>query len=196
MRAINLHQRILRSSPSLRRNPGNDSIGVADITGLAVHTIGKIDSELLFPGRLIFDHLIDPGGTEFYARVLKLLTAAAVTDGEVLHMKMAGLVLIMEGSGMKDILGLVKGQLTVKLRRFLGIVFPGILLYLFHILKVFLGVSPRGQPLPSGKEPESGIQHTGNGAPIKPLMKIPRCPEITFHITCLDLLLIGPENLS
>ena len=98
-----LHLCIFWASTALWRDPCDDLIGVFHVTGLAVHTVGKIEFQIGLPRLLINLHLVNIGRTEPLTRIPVFLFAFVVADMEILNLKMGRLLLLMGCSGIVDI---------------------------------------------------------------------------------------------
>jgi hypothetical protein len=85
----------VRPAAAFGRDPGDDLVGVGDITGLAVDAVRGIEFEAR-PGsaRRLF-HLVHRRGAEVLARIAKLPHATIVADIEVCDLQVGGLVLLV-----------------------------------------------------------------------------------------------------
>src|ERR1700691_3251699 len=63
-----LHPVVVRAAAAFWRNPGDDLVGVGDVTGLAVDAVRRVQAEALAVGLSgIVHHFIDVGGAEILA---------------------------------------------------------------------------------------------------------------------------------
>ena len=83
-----LHPIVIGPAAALRRNPGDDLVGIGDIAGFAVDAVGRIEFEAFALASGQFLHLIDRRGTKVLARVSKLLRATDVADIKVGNLQM------------------------------------------------------------------------------------------------------------
>src|SRR5437588_4279663 len=66
------HSVVVRPPAAFGWNPGNDLVGVGDVTGLAVNAVRGVQADAFTVGRrFVVDHLVDIRGT-------KILAGAAV----------------------------------------------------------------------------------------------------------------------
>src|SRR3974377_1304498 len=113
-----LHALVIRPAPALGRNPGDDLVGVHNVTGLAVHAVGRVQVDLHAARRVAgFDHLINARRTEILAGVAVLLHAALIADRGIADDQVCGLVLLVLRSGIIDVGQFVESQLAVTLGR-------------------------------------------------------------------------------
>src|SRR5215467_11746906 len=70
MKLSYLHTVVIWPAATLRRNPGDDLVGVHDVAGLAVDTVGEVDRDLFCAGHIrSIDHLVNLGRTEMLAGI-------------------------------------------------------------------------------------------------------------------------------
>src|SRR3974390_3693782 len=111
-----LHARVSRPAPALGRDPGDELVGVHDVTGLGVYAVGRVQVDLYAAWRVTgFDHLINARRTEILAGVAVLLHAALIADRGIADDQVCGLVLFVLRSGIIDVGQFVESQLTVTL---------------------------------------------------------------------------------
>ena len=92
--------------------PVDDFVGVHDVAGLAVDTVGEIDLEA--PAAVsVFGHLINGGGTEELARIAVLLSALRMTNIGLQDVQMRRLIFIVGSAGIVDVGQLVKRELAI-----------------------------------------------------------------------------------
>src|SRR5579863_9745109 len=90
------HAVVIRSAATLRRNPGNDLIGVGDVAGLAVHAIRRIQADALAVWLLrVIDHFVHIRRTEILTRIAELFHTASIADVGVVNDQMRRLVFFM-----------------------------------------------------------------------------------------------------
>src|SRR5437867_2086594 len=74
-----LEKLVTRSPPTLRRDPVDDFVGIHDVAGFAVDTVGGVDLKPQLAGSGV-DHFVNRRGAEVLARVSVFLRAARVAD--------------------------------------------------------------------------------------------------------------------
>ena len=92
---LNLQIHIVRSTSAFGRNPGDDLVGVHDVTGLAVNAVGGVERQLLALPVAAVHHLVDIGRTKSLAGVAEFFGAAGMTDIEVADKEMGRLILFV-----------------------------------------------------------------------------------------------------
>src|SRR5947209_10475300 len=109
-----LHPIVIRPAAALGRHPGDDLVGVHDVAGLAVDTVGRIQVYLLAVGHVCgLHHLVHIGWAEMLAGISELLHATGIADIGVMNDQMRRLVFFMLRAGMIKISQLVEGELAV-----------------------------------------------------------------------------------
>src|SRR5688572_20813676 len=91
-RCTESQQIVGRPAAPFRGNPVDHLVGIHDVAGLAVDTVGGIDLKTS-PG-----HFIHSGRTEVLTRVPILVRAAWMANGGLEHDKMNRLVFVVSGS--------------------------------------------------------------------------------------------------
>ncbi len=105
------HAFVVWAAATFWRNPVDDLIGVGDVAGFAVDTVGRVD----FQFRLAFfrDHLVNRRRTKILAGVAVLADAAIAANIGLEHDEMARLILFMARAGMIDVREAIERELAV-----------------------------------------------------------------------------------
>src|SRR5947209_1299779 len=63
-----LHAVVIRAAAAFRRDPGDDLVGIGDVAGFAVDTVGGIQADAFAVGLSgVVKHFVDVGGTKILA---------------------------------------------------------------------------------------------------------------------------------
>src|SRR6266404_5435121 len=90
------HPVVIWSAPTLRRNPGDDLVGILNVAGLAVNAVSGIQTDAFAVWRCgVIQHLIDVRGTEILAGAAKLFYATLIADVRVIDNQMRRLILFV-----------------------------------------------------------------------------------------------------
>src|SRR5579863_6286529 len=88
-----LHPIIIRPAPAFGRNPGDDLIGVGDVTGFAMYAVRRVQADALAIGLVrVIEHFVDVRGTEILARAAEFLDATRVANIRVVDDQMRRLI--------------------------------------------------------------------------------------------------------
>jgi hypothetical protein len=108
-----LHAFVVGAAAAFGDDPVDDLIGVGDVAGFAVDTVGGVDFEFEVAG--FGDGLVDGGGTKILAGVAVLDGAFCGADVEIGDVKMAGLIFFMARAGVVDVGEAIESEFAVAL---------------------------------------------------------------------------------
>src|SRR5581483_10187847 len=100
-----LHVGVDRALPALRGNPSDDLIGVHNVAGLAMYTVGEVDLQPPFDlAVLLFKkRLVDLRRTEILTRIAVFHRAAVAANVEVSNFEMARLILFVRHAAVVNV---------------------------------------------------------------------------------------------
>src|SRR4051794_18206489 len=107
-----LHSVVIRTTPALRRNPRDDLIWILNVAGLAVHAVGRIQTDA-FAVRLagIIDHLIHVRRTEILAWAAEFLHATRIAHVRVMDHQVRRLIFLVLRARVIKVGKLIERQL-------------------------------------------------------------------------------------
>src|SRR3954462_293663 len=111
-----LHSVVIRTTPALRRNPRDDLIWILNVAGLAVHAVGRIQTDA-FAVRLagIIDHLIYVRRTEILAWAAEFLHATRIAHVRVMDHQVRRLIFLVLRARVIKVGKLIERQLAIPL---------------------------------------------------------------------------------
>src|SRR5262249_22183455 len=143
---------IVRPRASFGSRPVDHLVGILDVAGLAMDTVGGVD--LQAPATLpVIDHLVHAGGTGFLAGVAELGRATIRAHARIEDLQVRGLAFIMCGGGEE-----YGRQAVARRERALDILALGLRrIEMLEARKVRDLVLQRPGSVPSGHDLERGV---------------------------------------
>jgi hypothetical protein len=92
----------MRPTATFGRNPGDDLIGIGDVTRFAVNAVCRIDFEARAALGIRL-HFVNSCGAEMLAGVSELAGAARGADIEIGDLQVRRLILFVAGTGMENV---------------------------------------------------------------------------------------------
>lgn len=111
---IQSHSVVIGPTAAFRWDPGDDLVGIHNVAGFAVDTIGEIDGDLLRAGHVGgLDHLVNFSRTEVLAGIAVLNRTTCVADIRVMYHEVYRLIVIVLGAGVIDVSKFVESELAI-----------------------------------------------------------------------------------
>ena len=110
---LRLEAVVMGAAAAFGGNPGDDLVGIGDITGFAMNAVGGIDFQTRAGTLRAGFHLVNRRRAEILARVAVFHRTALVTDIEVGDLQVARLIFVVMGARMKDVRNFIEGQPAV-----------------------------------------------------------------------------------
>ena len=156
-------------------NPGDNLVGIGDITSLAVNAIRGINLQVCTGAIRIFFHLVYRRRTEILAGIAVLNRTAMVANIKVRNLQVGGLIFLMICARVEHVRNLIEGQLAIRFDPCRRI--PRALIETPHVLVAGQRRIASVQSAAASKKLQATVRDAAPEAVLEPLMIITHLPE-------------------